>query len=302
MPEVVWWNGQRGSWCQAIVEFLTEGFEHRMSVKELEGDGAVVVVKADQVTDINALAADLVGLSWHLLIITANEDGKLGLAVDGDLRAVFVEDKGYVQRNFRMWLQTPHRHQTADAYLPWGWTPGCVKQRNDEKFYDWSFAGQITHKRRKEFFRMAIRLNEYGKNLLVPSTKFAGGNPQDSYYEMLSLTKVAPCPSGPVTVDSLRVCEALQLGAVPVLDMVSPRGPYPEYWDRVFGEHPLEMIYKWKTFPDQLAYVLENWETVSRIVSKWWANWKIGLLSKFYADLALLGVDLKIPWVEGASS
>ena len=40
--EVVWWGGQRGSWCQAIVEFLTEGMTHRMDISELQGDGAIV--------------------------------------------------------------------------------------------------------------------------------------------------------------------------------------------------------------------------------------------------------------------
>ena len=47
--EVVWWGGQRGSWCQCIVEFLTEGMTHRMDISELQGDGAIVVVKADQI-------------------------------------------------------------------------------------------------------------------------------------------------------------------------------------------------------------------------------------------------------------
>ena len=57
--------------------------------------------------------------------------------------------------------------------------------------------------------------------MLVTSEGFSQGIAQDAYYKTLAATKVAPCPSGPITVDSMRVCEALQLGAVPVIDSVS---------------------------------------------------------------------------------
>ena len=221
--EVVWYGGQRGSWCAAIVEFLTEGFVHRMDLRELKGDGAIVVVKADQVKDINVLARDLAALHWCLLIVTANEDGLLATSQfkEKTERTVVLSmrDSGMLQPNCFLWLQTPHRHQFARRFLPWGWTPGCATEVHAKKIWDWSFAGQITHTRRQQF-KIMVRENPKvrdGLYSLVESDGFAKGVPQDMYYRLVAGAKVVPCPSGPVTVDSMRVCESLQLGAVPKL-------------------------------------------------------------------------------------
>jgi hypothetical protein len=288
--EVLWYGGQRGSWCHAIVEWLTEGFTHRMDVKEVQGDGAIVVIKADWDRDLNNLAKTITPLSWCLLIITANEDGGMGVTRDGDLLAIHVEDKVFIPRNCRVWLQTPHKHQTASRYIPWGWTPNCRVDAWPERTLDCSFAGQITHKRRwdmmSQFPKIAMSLKKWEFH---GSDGFAKGISQAEYYGLMARSKVIPCPSGPLTVDSFRVCEALELGAVALLDAASPTGPYPEYWERVFGACPLSIIKDWNELPVLLEIWSGNWPSVNNIVRMWWAAWKESLKQNLHQDLHDLG-------------
>jgi hypothetical protein len=276
-PEVVWYEGQRGSWCQAIVEWLTEGFTHRMGINESKSDGAIVVVKADSLPDgsCEKFVQDTEHLKWMLCIMTGNEEGTVDIqALEGDCRV-------------KLWLQTPHRYQAADRVLPWGWTPGCSTEIHNSKFWDWSFAGQITHKRREEFLKVAEKTN--GIKLLLTTKGFAKGVSQEAYYKIIAGTKVAPCPSGPITVDSFRVCEALQLGAVPILDCVSPEGAYVEYWQRVFPHHPFEILTEWRMFPFQLDHILKNWNMVSECVQQYWTKWKSDLKTALDDDLRTIG-------------
>ncbi len=281
-PEVVWWGSQRGSWCHGIVEWLLQGFTHHMRVDEVEGDGAIVVVKADWLYSDGAIKefhSATVKLKWLLLVVTANEEGHPSIA---DYQRTGL---------FKKWLQTPHRHQTADRYLPWGWTPNCSIDVQSKKDLDYSFAGQITHKRRwdlKEAFPQiakAVRKWEFHG-----SDGFAKGISPPEYYGLIGRSKFVPCPSGPFTVDSMRVCEALQLGAIPILDAMSPTGEYWEYWDRVFGSgHPLPIMRQWSAFPLELELLLNEWPELSKRISFWWAKYKAGLQAQLMLDLHELG-------------
>jgi hypothetical protein len=277
-PEVVWWGGQRGSWCHGIVEWLTQGFTHRISVKEVQGAGAIVVMKADYDFKGHSLSEEVGNLEWSILMITANEEGRLPIHESPSHR-------------HRVWLQTPHRHQTADHYLPWGWTPNCSVEVHSKKDLDCSFAGQVTHRRRWDLMRgfadVAIANKKWEFH---GSDGFAKGISQADYYTLLGRTKVVPCPSGPFTVDSFRVCEALQLGAVPIVDAQSPQGPYIEYWERVFGDHPLWAAYEWGIDLNvTMNMVLDNWEKTATEVSAWWQRYKAGLQAKLMLDLHELG-------------
>lgn len=127
---------------------------------------------------------------------------------------------------------------------------------------------------------------------LVETSSFGQQEPmnQEEYYRVMAASKVIPCPSGPVTVDSLRVCEALQLGAIPVVDCISPTGVYIEYWNRVFGKGaPFFWIIDWEQFREHLDVLLQCWETSSVNTQKWWQQWKADLQASVVEDLRNLG-------------
>lgn len=281
MPiEVVWWDGH-GSWCMSIVEFLLDGFFHCGRNRRVQNNGAIFVVKADQNKthgSVREFYEATKHLQWMLLIVTANEDGDSDMAKFAPLNL-----------KFKRWLQAPHKWQECDKALPWGWTPGCMIEAHGPKLWDWSFAGQITHSRREGFVKVARTMDDH-QRMLVTSQGFSQGISQDMYYKMLAATKVAPCPSGPITVDSMRVCEALQLGAIPFLDSASPTGYYPEYWERVFGKlHPLPQVDEWSAFPKLLDGYLRSYDHLSQFVTGWWGAYKSGLKRSLLEDLYQLG-------------
>lgn len=275
----LWYNG-RGSWCLAIAEWLTNDLAHFDPGRFVGGHttlprdiGAVVVIKADE-TDIDELNVDLARAPWVLLIVCSNEEGKFN-------------PMAFQHPNHRLWLQTPHQHQTANHYLPWGWTPGCAVIQPPGRCWDWAFAGQITHERRRQCVA-ALKTMDSRRGCLHETAGFSQGLLQQHYFGMLSAAKLAPCPSGPITVDSFRVCEALELGAIPVVDVTSPTGPYPGYWTRVFGTGaPLPVLAgEWVNFPEQAKHWLSNWDRRAEVVGSWWRDWKHSLYRDFINDLA----------------
>lgn len=261
MIPVLWYNGQ-SSWCHTIARFFTnqECFAHFSRGEALpEHQVAVVVIKADEV-DVDELNVDLWRHPAVLLMVCSNEDGKF-------------ERTRILHPRFKTWLQTPHPGQEAHRFFPWGWTPGCTSSAA-EKSLDYFFAGQNTHVRRAECLQA---LHGIGGNGIVISTQgFAQGLPRERYVDLMAMARVAPCPSGPVTLDSFRVCEALELGAIPIVDTASPvLRNYLGYWAAVMGEsHPLPSMLEWSSLPEFLPYVLKEWKTRQPRYMDWWKKRK----------------------------
>jgi hypothetical protein len=274
--EVVWYGGQRGSWCHSLPEWLTAGYTH--AERAILVDGAILVIKADWDKNIDHLNSYIAGTRWLMLIVTANEEG------------TFVTER-VEHPNCKIWLQTPHRHQNCDVALPWGWTPGASIETHSKKDLDCSFAGQITHSRRWDMMAAFPELAKVNRKWeFHGSDGFAKGISQPEYYALLGRSRVVPCPSGPFTVDSFRVCEALQFGAVPIIDSESPTGWYRQYWQRVFGPGcPLKILDEWSEFPVLVEDILLHWTHTVAETRTWWGLYKENLRIKFRNDLKELG-------------
>jgi len=232
------------------------------------------VVKADQVPDVSVLEEELKRFDRVVLIVTANEEGKF-------------DTTRFTHPRFRLWLQTPHDHQLCHVSFPWGWTPNC-KQTIGTRPLNWAFAGQNTHVRRQQCIDALRQIRERkGDGLLYETSSFASGISPQNYFQLLSSSKLAPCPSGPLTVDTFRVCEALECGAIPIVDTISPLGPYGTYWYRVFGDHiPFPFIYGWDSLPEVMEEWLTDWEERAATVQTWWAGKKAEWIRKLAEDVA----------------
>jgi hypothetical protein len=267
----LWYNG-RGSWSLTIAEWLATDMYHFRDYSRVPEVGCIIVAKADEF-DVDELNHDMLRFPWVLLIVCSNEEGKFNPAA-------------LTHPNFRLWLQTPHKHQTANRYLPWGWTPACARPTPPSRCWEWVFAGQITHERRRQ---CAEVLQGMMNGRLIQTAGFSQGLAQSRYFDLMASAKLAPCPSGPITVDSFRVCEALELGTIPVVDWQSPTGPYPEYWTRVFGVGPLRFpifgVEEWEQFPRLAGRLLAGWDRRAATTRTWWANWKHSLYRNFCADI-----------------
>jgi hypothetical protein len=171
-----------------------------------------------------------------------------------------------------VWVQYPRQEDRADGFLPVGWPghfPPLLSDHEPERPNRWAFAGQVNHVRRKELVSV-LRDTEGG--VLVESPGFTQGLAHRDYAELLSSAESVPCPSGPQSVDSFRVWESLEAGAVPVVDS---QRPHPGGWNVdsawlwglvLAGRVPFPVVDDWSDFPR---------ETPDRArLSAWWAGWK----------------------------
>lgn len=287
-PTVYWFNGCRGSWCHAIVEWLTADCNHGPRRDGDDKTPAVIVFKADS-ADVTKLNEFLGTFETVLVFMTANEDGAF--------------DPAKLQHpRMRLWIQTPtlNQQQWCSAAIPWGWTPGFDGTRwqsrlpgyeatEADRMLDFSFVGQNTHDRRK---RCIEALEQYAgpQNCILTSHGFARGLPRHLYFELLVNSKFVICPSGPRTVDTFRIWEALEAGAVPIVDTLSTRDHGREYWEFIAGpDHPLVLIDNWgDEVGPALDHLLKNWDAVQSMTLDWWANRKEFWKKKFATDLEML--------------
>jgi hypothetical protein len=286
----------RGYWDQAIVERLFTRrwgvpgwpkFVHHDSFAEVpDGSGAVVVIPArhhvDQVAELNV---ELAQLAWALVILTGDEEG------------VFPVER-ITHPNLRLWVQTPQPERIYPEHTRWlpnGPTPQAYEQAWADRTRDVVFAGQVTHTRREECVTAVQRLLNLGcTGALHPSTGFTQGLPPAEYLHLMATARVCPAPSGPVHVDSFRAWEAFELGAIPVLDTLTPAGESSPYWPVVMADPtlpapPAWLIADWTAaLPEIIDDMIADWPVRGTRCAAWWLGFQRQLARRLADDLMAL--------------
>ena len=213
----------------------------------------------------------LARFSWVLLVVTSDEESLF------DLSKVS-------HPNLKAWVQTPrHGREYGDARLfGVGYSPHARIAEPAEKTLNVFLSAQGTHKRRNECF---ASLEGLRGSRVHRTGGFTQGMDPSEYMRCMSKAKLAPCPSGAVSPDSFRVWEALEAGAIPVVDTVSPTDGVTDYWTRVLGEVPFPIITDWS----QVSWAdrLEDWNP--QPVIEWYRGYKRRLASWLVEDLEALG-------------
>lgn len=264
-------------WDQTIIHWLLapkpwqpEG----ASRGQLHQQGAIVIIPGrfhateSDVDRINILCR---AEPWVVYVITSDEDSEFPV----DLLN---------HPNRKIWVQTPKPGQHDQyGWLPVGWTPHTVRGPL-MKSLDWAFMGQITHERRQE---LSDVLEGIERGAFLPTAGFTQGLDPADYIATLAQAKVAPCPSGPATVDTFRLYEALELGCIPIVEARTPKLLMPAYWDGLFGmgSIPFPMVESWTELPDLLDQLLVFWPVNASRIGAWWQWWKRNLHRRFWADV-----------------
>lgn len=269
MIPVVWYarpgDEPRGYWDQETLERIfdgtlwrpagSEGYEHFYSFDGLTG--AVVVVHAahcyELIEDLNARLAQL---AWCVVLVTGNEE------------RVFPTDQ-LAHPNMKLWVQMPHGNE-PEGFRPFGTgcTPAvyeaCRAQKTaPDKTYGWMFAGQINNARRIEMVQELLGRED---GFLCATNRFAAGLPYDEYARELLHAKVVPCPSGPLSIDTFRLWEALEVGAVPIADTKSSVDDEPEFWTQIFGEEPpFHTVDDWMWFESDVNATVDTQPFANRV-------------------------------------
>jgi len=279
----------RGYWDEGLLEYIFSGEDFWHEDKMVESGGAIVIIPArshsDKVDEINE---DIKNLDWVLIILAGDEEN------------VFPIDK-LKHKCLLVYQMTPdfNKPKIADRYLGDGWPPDArelIGKNDGVKDYDWAFSGQITHKRRKlaAKFMHALLEDEQYKGFLNETERFTEGLSRKDYYELLSRTKIAICPSGPETPDTFRFYEALEAGCVPIVDDKIPKNAKAtNYWRYLFtnsasSDLPFPILTDWKKLKGVFVNYYDRYPNVNNRVFSWWQQYKKKLEYNIKEDISYL--------------
>lgn len=263
-------NPARGYWDHGMIDELLEDEEVANGIHDMT-DGFVVIPARHQGEYIKEINQILKELNKCVVVLT------------GDEESVFPWRK-LKHPNMKVAVMHPRVGMHDEALkLPNGYRPETRdilrELGRQEKVYDWSFAGQITHDRRTE---CANILRDMPNGQLTESAGFGQGLEYREYLKIMSQSKVVACPSGPETPDSFRVYEALEAGCIPVVDSYSPNNPTAGFWSYLLGDIPFPIIDKWSSFPALLEELLKDWPLNANKVVSWWLMKKRELKLELY--------------------
>lgn len=188
-----------------------------------------------------------------------------------------------------VWKMTPdlgHAHR-PDRAIPLGYTPhtrpalatlGMPLEKDG-----WTFSGQVNNARRHSAMEALRKLG-----IPTETDTFASGLDPAAYIETLWGAEWVPCPAGNVRPETFRMWEALEAGAVPILDATSPHGDL-DYWPFVLGDHPFPVLADWS----QVATILSEPAPMTE-AAVWYSQHKY----KFRRDLWNANASLaEEPWL-----
>jgi hypothetical protein len=159
--------------------------------------------------------------------------------------------------------------------FPLGFRNGFWSSNSPEKLREshlrslvWSFAGQVTKSSREHMVRCLKQIK--GDRFLHETRSFVDSNALvgQKYRAMLGNTLFAPCPRGWWNLDSFRVYEALECGAIPIVE----KGPI-DYFSLFFGDHPFLTVESWDEAPTLVRQLMANPEQLEKrrqACADWW--------------------------------
>jgi hypothetical protein len=205
--------------------------------------------------------------------------GRVVLFITGDESATFKVDK-IEHGNIEIWIQYPHRKHSQYNKLALG-VPQHLSNNLPEyqdKSYDVFFSGQITHQRRQE---LATVMPEIPNSFYNPTAGFAEGLSPKRYYDKMFLSKIVPCPSGAMVIDSFRFYEAIEMLCLPIGDKLDSKMQRTDFFNFLFqGEHSINTVENWQNLPNLLPELLNNCTSEMQQVVCWWIKYKRDLFNE----------------------
>lgn len=286
---VIWYGNNegmyRGWWDMTLFEEYFKNLNHfegfdQFNKSDIDRSGAIVVIPGRSlVGKEDKVNTDISSLMYCLLIVAGDEEASFDISK-------------IKHPNIKIWVQNPHRgkHDQYDL-IGCGYTPGTREMIITDKNMDWFFAGQITHVRRQE---MADKLRGLRGGKLIETPGFTQGLDHKDYLKQMADAKIAPCPSGPITPDSFRLFEALELGCIPIADEATPNEELKGYWDWLFGEKvPFPTITNYNELPLMISELSRQYPVTSNNVQAWWKRKKIDIKEKMFSQFVGVGGDLE---------
>jgi hypothetical protein len=126
------------------------------------------------------------------------------------------------------------------------------------KDLEWFFAGQINHPRRQQA-RDAMLKSRIRPHVFSETEGFLQGVPREDYLEAMARAKVVPAPAGVASQSSFRCQEALELGAIPIVDRYRSDMGGKGFWDMVAMGVPLTQMETWSNLNNEMSEKRDRW-------------------------------------------
>jgi len=248
-----------GFWDYAFVDMMLEGLVEKVEVDTIPIDDVAIVI--------------IPGRSHAGKETAVNQEiqkiNKCVLFIMGDEESIFDLDQ-IKHKNIKIWVQNPSPKLDSEyRRIGCGYPPKIREiTESPEKTIDWFFSGQMTHSRR---YYCVNQLRKLDNGYMLTSDHFTGGLSQDEYYQKMLSAKVVPCPSGPVTPDTFRLFEALELGCVPIADNETRTSDWSGFWEWLFdGPVPFPCINDYDDLPGYIDDCVKQYPALNNECQSWW--------------------------------
>jgi len=143
----------------------------------------------------------------------------------------------------------------------------------DKRKFVWSFCGDIFKADRQ---KMIASLSSIEPHYSYTYQGFMGANSLSGrdYWEVLSNSIYSPCPIGNYNIDTYRLFESLEAGAIPIVIQNHAGQPY-EYYRDLLGDHPIPTVRQWRQAKDFIRRTSTS-EIIllSQRIAKWYDVYK----------------------------
>jgi hypothetical protein len=120
-----------------------------------------------------------------------------------------------------------------------------------------------------------------------------GGLTPDAYRNILDETIFAPSPMGNVNLECFRVYEALERGAIPIVE----RRATLNYFKALLGDHPIPTVRNWSEAASMIESLLKKPAEITSLQQRcftWWQSFKSSLSDEIGGMImARLGDDTR---------
>lgn len=145
----------------------------------------------------------------------------------------------------------------------------------------WSFVGSADRPGRHEALD-TLKLLQPAQLHIKPGWSSPHALGPSEYCNLLKQTRFVPCMKGSSALESFRMYEALEHGAIPFYVPSESHQCQDEYHE-LFGNHPLLAVPSWKEAVEFLKHLAEKPEVMERhrqVCMEWWRNQKETLKMK----------------------
>jgi hypothetical protein len=255
----------------------------------IKSEGAILIIPGGYAASKGQESTDFVKsllqrYFWTIIIHTSDEE-------------MAFNSEQFRSGNVKTWMQmyNPTKHQDCDRKILYSWWDNTLetlkniprKPLNERKL--WGFAGQVTHKTRRELVQ-ELSIRPKGEGILYSTEGFAQGLPQEEYLKLLTDVAIAPCPSGPLHPESFRCFEALETGCLPVVQKRAEQwNSEYNYWRYLnIDSIIIPQVDSWDEVHDILDFYKNNpvkLQQAANLAGSWWLNYKRNLVNNLICDI-----------------